>query len=241
MAAINPSVLGSTAQLVLPSNITATFANLVPGNTNAFHYVGPEADVLISCNSGMTTCHGHAMVAGAKSYVLENCGPAGHVWKQINVTGAQEADSLRIPQSSADLRPDHDRLVRAAAKDNTTKVTYSIKFYYTPEFANAVNDIPGLVGQILAETNQGYANSQVPLQAVLCKIEAATIHDNADSEALINNFANMKASPALIRDSADVAFLLVKDTNPCGIAFFDVLSQASPLTLATKRGKVIDC
>ena len=233
LATINPSVLGSTAQLVLPNNITATFANRVAGNANAFNYVGPQADVLISCNSGMTTCHGHAMVAGAKSYVLENCGPDGHVWKQINVTGAQEADSIRVPKASADLRPNHDQLVRAAATDNTTKVTYSIKFYYTPEFAAVTPDIPGWVAQILSETNQGYANSQVPLQAVLCKIEAATIIDNASSLTLINNFAVMKASTALIRDSADVAFLLVNDYDSCGIAYFDVLSMSSPLTLST--------
>ena len=114
------------------------------------------------------------MTANGQSYVLESCGSAGHVWKQINTTNAQEAESLALPSSvtAVPKRLDHSGLLRVAAADNTTMATYSIKFYYTPEFAAVTSDIPLWVAQILTETNQGYANSQVPLKAVLCEIEA---------------------------------------------------------------------
>ena len=41
------------------------------------------------------------------------------------------------------------------AKDVTTVATYSIMFYYTPEFAAITEDIPGFIDQVIAETNQG--------------------------------------------------------------------------------------
>jgi hypothetical protein len=157
LAAINPAALGvATSRLVLPNNITASFANLVPGNNNAFHYIGQQTDIVISCDSGRTACHGHAMAAGGQSFVLENCGADGHVWKQINVTNAQEADRVMLPKSAANATRQalHDQLVRAAAADNVTMATYSIKFYYTPEFAAVTPDIPGHVALILSETNQ---------------------------------------------------------------------------------------
>ena len=53
--------------------------------------------------------------------------------------------------------------------DNTTKATYSVMFYYTPTFASVTIDIDGFIDQVLAETNQGYLNSGVALEAVrLC-------------------------------------------------------------------------
>ena len=42
-------------------------------------------------------------------------------------------------------------------------------FYYTPTFASITTDIDGFIDQVLAETNQGYLNSGVALEAVrLC-------------------------------------------------------------------------
>ena len=42
-------------------------------------------------------------------------------------------------------------------------------FYYTPAFASVTTDIDGFIDQVLAETNQGYLNSGVALEAVrLC-------------------------------------------------------------------------
>ena len=54
----------------------------------------------------------------------------------------------------------------AALADNTTKATFSVMFYYTPTFASVTTDIDGFIDQVLAETNQGYLNSGVALEAV---------------------------------------------------------------------------
>ena len=50
--------------------------------------------------------------------------------------------------------------------DNTTKATYSVMFYFTPTFARMTTDVDGFIDQVLAETNQGYMNSGVALEAV---------------------------------------------------------------------------
>ena len=50
--------------------------------------------------------------------------------------------------------------------DNTTKATYSVMFYFTPTFARMTTDVDGFIDQVLAETNQGYMNSRVALEAV---------------------------------------------------------------------------
>ena len=50
--------------------------------------------------------------------------------------------------------------------DNTTKATYSVMFYFTPTFARITTDVDGFIDQVLAETNQGYMNSGVALEAV---------------------------------------------------------------------------
>ena len=68
-----------------------------------------------------------------------------------------------------------DRLADVAAlnedsmtvpSDNTTKATYSVMFYFTPTFARITTDVDGFIDQVLAETNQGYMNSGVALEAV---------------------------------------------------------------------------
>jgi hypothetical protein len=50
---------------------------------------------------------------------------------------------------------------------NTSVVTYSVMFYYSIKFAEITLDIPGYVDQLLAETNQGLANSEVSLEVAI--------------------------------------------------------------------------
>ena len=91
--------------------------------------------------------------------------------------------------------------------------------YYTADFAAVTADIPGFVDQALAESNQGYANSLIPLTITLLCIEAATINDIADTSDFISAFASMKGSTTALRNTADSAYLLAKDFNSCGVGY----------------------
>ncbi len=48
--------------------------------------------------------------------------------------------------------------------DEKTKISFSVKFYYTPEFAASTADIDGYLDLVIAETNQGFANSGINLE-----------------------------------------------------------------------------
>merc|ERR1712080_594377 len=89
-------------------------------------------------------------------------------------------------------------------------------FYYTPEFAAVTEDIPLFVSQVIAETNQGYINSGIPVRVSSHCIAGATMHDNPSASATITEFGNYKPIEEL-RYSADAAALLVKDFDSCGI------------------------
>ena len=105
--------------------------------------------------------------------------------------GADETVDVVDPDE--DIGSDYahtNRALRFAGNDTTTVATFSIKFYYTPEFAANTPDISGYIDQVVSVTNQGYANSGVPLVATAHCIEAATINDNTQN--LFHSFMYMK-------------------------------------------------
>merc|ERR1711890_164196 len=82
--------------------------------------------------------------------------------------------------------------IQQGKDDSSTLVTYSVMFYYTPEFAAITDDIPLFVSQVIAETNQGYINSGIPVRVSSHYIAAATMHDNPSASATITEFGNYK-------------------------------------------------
>ena len=167
---------------------------------------------------------------GGKSFSLEKC-QNGYVWKEYEVGTFGEDVVQQIP-SSEDLSK--LKSVDAGARDSTTVVTYSVQFYYTPQFAAITSDIPGYIDQVIAETNQGYANSQIPVRVSRFCIEAATIDDIADTSTFISTFANMKGSSTALRNTADAAALLAEDFNSCGVAYLATYNSGNTISIATK-------
>ena len=234
-AAVNPSLLGSK-KLTLPGGASATFLNKVGDNPNAYHYGGNEADVIITFNPQTRGMHGHAMMSDGKSFSLEYCGKQVHVWKEIDVANLEESESVDLEDEINTVRAQraHKKLVRQGRADNVTKATYSIKFYYTPQFAAATPDIEGYLDQVIAETNQGYVNSLVPLQVVKHCSELATINDNRDASRMLNNFLKMKGTAENLRGSADAAAILVNDFSACGIAYFNTIGSGTTVSATMK-------
>ena len=97
--------------------------------------------------------------------------------------------------------------------------TMSINVYYTPQFASVTSDIPGWVAQVMAETNQGYANSKIPLRAEVHCIQQASVNDASSSTQQINEFGSMMGSVDALRNTADVAILFIRQMGGiCGRA-----------------------
>ena len=118
--------------------------------------------------------------------------------------------------------------------DNTTVVTYSVMFYYTPEFAASTSDIPGFIDQVIAESNQGYINSNIPVRISRFCIEQATLNDIADAGDMLTEFAQMKGSSSALRNTADAAALLVDDFNSCGIAYLGTYTSGWTMSVTGK-------
>ena len=234
-ATINLDLLHSQT-ITLPGGASAKFLNNVGDNPNSYHFGGDEADVIITFNPSTGGMHGHAMLASGEDYTLEYCGGQGHVWKEIDATNLGENEGVDFEEdiNGVNIRADHNQYVRQAEADNVTMVTYSVKFYYTPQFAAVTADIDGFIDQVIAETNQGYANSQVPLQVVKHCSELATINDDASASTVLTNFKNMKGSVAELRGSADAAAILVNDFDSCGIGYLNVIGSGNTVT-ATKK------
>jgi len=99
--------------------------------------------------------------------------------------------------------------------------TYSVMFYYTPEFETATADIDGFIDQIVDVTNQGYINTNIPVRIRKhCKEKATLSGHNVDVEQPdITIFKNMKGSISALTQTADAAALLVNSNKfYCGYA-----------------------
>ena len=91
--------------------------------------------------------------------------------------------------------------------------------------------------QVLAETNQGYMNSNVALEVVRLCAEEATIDDTNDALVTLTAFRGMKGSDpaaAKLRNSADAAVLLVGSFDSCGVAYFHTLGSGFTLSVVKK-------
>merc|ERR1712212_605551 len=230
---VDPAVLGE-ASITLPDGHVLEFAGNVDGNPNAYDYVdnvhGSEA--VLVYNPQTESLNGHAMIAPAgRSYVVENCGAVGHVWKEIDVTHLHEADehlrSFVAPQVDG-----------RALSDNSTVVTYTVKVYYTAAFAASTPDIDGFINMALSETNMGYINSQVPLRIKKHCTEQTTISDGLSPDLSLDQLTNLKPTFADVRGSADVAVLLVNTFDShkiCGMAPGNVLPWGQTFSVAAKN------
>merc|ERR1719350_507221 len=114
-------------------------------------------------------------------------------------------------------------------------VTYTIKVYYTRDFARTTTDIPTFVDNLIAVVNQGYINSKLPIRMALHCIEAANLRQTADGGDMLRAFHGHKGSTANLRQTADAAMLLVDDFEYCGIAWMDTFGRGSSTSVTMKR------
>ena len=165
---------------------------------------------MITLNKATGNMFGNLETSTGRSFSLERC-YSGHTWKEFDVTSFEDEDH----SSSEELGDEEEvesrkmtELRKSATEDRTTPATYSVMFYYTPDFEAITPDIAGFIDQVLAETNQGYVNSGIPLTATRFCIEAATINDMEQSSDLLRAFYYMKSSTTALRNTADAAALL---------------------------------
>merc|ERR1712180_407476 len=108
-------------------------------------------------------------------------------------------------------------LVAMGRQDTTTVVTYSVMFWYTKEFADVTTDIPLFISQVIAQTNQGYINSKVPVRVKAHCAKQVDFAEVFDGNEMLDIFTASKPAEDLL-NTADVAHLLVINSSYCGLA-----------------------
>ena len=189
------------------NGIRFSFVRQVP--PTGFVYKNPQGDEgVFSYNKVKGHLFGNINTKDGREYEIESC-HKGHVLKEIDVKNlgseAPEMPSLDMSQSSSE-----------AEADNTTIVTFSLMFYYTPEFEAVTADIEGFVDQIIDITNEGFINSEIPVRVKAFCIEKASL---TDSTGTLGAFAEMKGSRIATLNTADAATLLVTRAPYCGVAW----------------------
>merc|ERR1711915_341673 len=201
-------------------------------------YEGEGCEAIFTVRGGRVM--GNVEYEDGRDFVLEPCNAFHkcHVWKEEDTVNMEEEhgedyisekDSTRLVSNRA-----AESYREQGINDNTTIVEYSIKFYYTVEFAEATDDIELYFDQVIAETNQGYINSQIPIRTKIFCIEETTLHDESESSTMLASFRNYKSSTEELRGSADAAALLFIKTSSCGRGYLDSWKTGNTLTIQAK-------
>merc|ERR550519_1473594 len=239
-ATVNPDAINAD-QIMVEGVLWTKVQPLQDGVTDG------SFSVEFSCPDGSTAVFtarggdmfGSMQMADGSVYLLENCGENCHVWMELDTDLEEEGDDELDGYDVLDNRNDDNEnrgtkwytdLQNQGKEDETTIAEFSIMVYYTPEFAAETPDVQTYVDAVIAETNEGYINSQIPIRIKLHCIELAKdLHDMEDGQDMIDAFR--KWGGTNIRRSADTAALLVADFNVCGKG--TLAGYRSALTAAT--------
>ena len=90
--------------------------------------------------------------------------------------------------------------------------------------------------QVIAETNQGYINSNIPIRAKLHCVLESDIADGQKADVTLVKFKRSQNSLHQVRRSADASILLVNsfsNSGVCGVNYFNTLGSGN--TIGTVR------
>merc|ERR1712002_1363346 len=235
---INFSALDEQS-LSLPGDCTVTFVD--SPQEDSFYFESEDGTEATFTRGKSNNLIGNVLYSDGRDFTLEPCKAfkGCHVWMEEDETHWVDEES--VPETDEERknakvknRQATSALIQQGRDDSTTVVTYSVMFYYTPEFASITDDIPLFVSQVIAETNQGYINSGIPVRVRSHCIAAATLHDHPNAYTMIDQFSVYKPIVEM-RNSADAAALLVKDFDSCGIGKTDSFKSGNTVTV-TKKG-----
>ena len=134
--------LGDEELHLEPLNTTLRFKGMVGDSDHSFHYSNDHLDFIITLQRKNGDAYGHAALDDGRSYVIEFCGKGIHALKELDVQnlGEDEGEDFEEEGSSRILTPNN--------RDTTTIVTYTVKVYYTPQFAASTSDIDGFIDRL---------------------------------------------------------------------------------------------
>ena len=153
---VSPEYLDDDSLTII--GIDFTFTNDVPPHGYAYSSDAGDQAVL-SYNDDNGNMFGSVHTHDGRAYSIEKC-ENGHVWKEFNVASFPPEDDALAPPTSSKLGIQFDP---KSAEDNTTIVTYSVMFYYTPDFAALTPNIPDFVDQVRIKDSKIQITTEINL------------------------------------------------------------------------------
>ena len=211
---------------------TVWHGKVISSNANGLKKAGSSEDsVTLVNNKGMIT--GTVRVDG-RLFNIRPMKDGYHMVTQINENNMKPDHPLGAmeqleAQLSEQLEAQSDLLSQSgqvSSNVDTRNVApdISVLVAYTPGVASEVADVPGLVSLAFAETNQGYANSEVIASASLSHLTATSYNSvgistdlgrlRSTSDGYMDDLHTLRA-----QYSSDIVMLLVPDSgSSCGQA-----------------------
>ena len=162
------------------------------------------------------------------------------VWAQLDYEDWEDESEVEEGLQPDQPEIDQERgdwLVAQGEADTESVVEYSVTVYVTTQFLLTTRDPAAFIEQLVAETNQGYINSDVPLRARLHCILESSVPDGLPPAVTLRMFTTSQANLNKLRNSADVAILLVNNfsegTKNCGVNWFNAWTRGQ--TIGTVR------
>ena len=138
---------------------------------------------------------------GGLTYKMESLEDLTHVvWVQIDQSVFQDIEP-RLEEAETELVPDmrQQELEARGKVDTTTIAEFSITVYYTEEFKKTTADPLTFIDQVIAETNQGYINSGIPIRARLHCVIQSDIRDGLPAHVTLAMFKQSQQSLNTLR------------------------------------------
>ena len=187
-------------------NYTLKFSNSIPPHGQVYKSdKGDEA--VISYSPDTNTIIGSLMTEDGKSFALEKCGK-NYIFEEFDLPDPHSTGEHYFPGPNHTL--DGMEIMRAPVKIGLGSrqkgpKSYSVMFYYTPEFAKITTYIENYFDLVIEKANQGYANSQMPIVVTKFCTELMEIDENGGN--FLNRFKDFKGSHDELKNTADVAAL----------------------------------
>jgi len=199
-------------------------------------YENDNCEAVFSVRGGRI--FGNIDLTDGRDFVLEPCSAfqGCHVWKEEDTASFVDGEGVIDDISERDLLSNRnaDDLRQQGIDDSETIVTFSVKYYYTRQFAAVTDDIELYMDQVTAETNQGYINSLIPVRIKIHCIEAADLDDIRGGSEMLSAFKNLKGNVEALRGGADAAALIIDDFAYCGIGYLDSWRSGNTVTAQKK-------
>jgi len=179
--------------------------------------------------------------AAGRHFKLEMCSNHAFCYTWSEVDTANWVREVEVKSSLIDP-PEHEhdqKLLDLGRADTTTKVNVSITVYTDSTFRKSFSsnaELVAFVNLAISETNQGYANSQIPINMYLKCLLNTPSADGSDSDTILSNFLKAaKNDFKTFRRSADITVLLSNSySDYCGVAYTNVLSKGQTLGTVSK-------